>query len=1254
VSLRRDGSGHPIDGTEYTPDPGLFENKSEAAPERQPRQAKPAQAENERFHVSSLQGEPASWVIRNKKTGDVVYETDQRSVAEKVNTKKYEAVPIQQHLGELNDKLARRPLQRDGSGEPITGANDIEPASREGAASESGEALASLSPMKSVEANIHRGQKAMHDALLNKTSVHRAMHRPDLGWIDFEWGDEGGPVSKQGNRKGAKGIAHVLEARQRKDGMTEAQAIRFLTDDVPDVIANGEVVQPVREINGSRRVTLRYNGAEVALVKNKGSNAWTVTAYENGPMQSARDVSITDATQPGSTTTRTGLGADLGESIARDNGEAGNAKPKAFKTEEYTPETAPPELKAMADESRRAEAQYRDEQAGNAQLTRDLRHKSFIDGNRDAERLGLRAATDDLLRDAKNAPEVEYLADVDGLPEGVTVSAKTRKAANQGRLAGLYDPKTHRVFLFTDVVKTPEQARFTAMHEIAGHYGLRGLVKLFKDVKVGKKTAPEALNKALDMARQNPTIDALAKAVAKDREIADGHLATEEALADLAAAIRTGDFAKLQKRYKVAIPDAVRQGVQGAFRNFMERVKRIIRAMARRHDFSDAQVHELLEGAWRHVREGEGKAIDNVAPRASMEAQHEAFAAKTAPTYSDAIRKALSGDLTGGRGVHIGETPSVYQMLGLPDMPLATTATVIGKIHYDHGLTERQLNHLPEALTEPLAVFDSERAPGTLVAMLDMEANGEPVMVALHPNRKIGRVEVNRMASAYARGDRSVYRRWTKQGLLRYLTRERPESGTTSLLAGNRVREVVHQIRGAAKKRVPSERNVVKWWEVERGDDDEPLASITAEDYPPESFVRGDEDQPLPDDVPSRRPGESQADYTRRIFRRNKQDIKDAVSLARRERKIGRQNFRAMLAKQARARDITDAAFAQARKLFDQRDQDANLKAIDQWETERPVTDPHARAFFNLMQDAFDQRIAKIRELAPDALQNLIENYFPHIWEDTGKAGQWYASLTAKRPLAGNKSFLKQRTWPTLKKGMASGLKPVSTNPVDMVLLKLTQMDKFIAFHELRADMEARGWLKKVNAGERMPDGYAKVDDAAFRGRSTFIGADETGAEQAVSFGFDYAVPELIAKDMNGYLAPSLYRFRAWASLRTFENMLMAARLGWSLFHAGFTTLDNIVMHADVTAKQFLHGNVAGGLTTLVKTPLSVLWSPFEGHHLNRQWRAKAPADADTAAILQMLEEGGARWKMSQTDYNRALPQIIRSIRQKALGKTLK
>lgn len=51
--------------------------------------------------MSSL-NRTASWVIRHKATGDIVFETFNRRVVELLNTDKFEAVPILEYLQSLN------------------------------------------------------------------------------------------------------------------------------------------------------------------------------------------------------------------------------------------------------------------------------------------------------------------------------------------------------------------------------------------------------------------------------------------------------------------------------------------------------------------------------------------------------------------------------------------------------------------------------------------------------------------------------------------------------------------------------------------------------------------------------------------------------------------------------------------------------------------------------------------------------------------------------------------------------------------------------------------------------------------------------------------------------------------------------------------------------------------------------------------------------------------------------------------------
>lgn len=376
--------------------------------------------------------------------------------------------------------------------------------------------------------------------------------------------------------------------------------------------------------------------------------------------------------------------------------------------------------------------------------------------------------------------------------------------------------------------------------------------------------------------------------------------------------------------------------------------------------------------------------------------------------------------------------------------------------------------------------------------------------------------------------------------------------------------------------------------------------------------------------LPPRRPGEAREAYVRR-FSDTAAEVKAATSLRTQQKTIGRHAIREMLARRSRAMDTADAVFNEYRTLFDKTDPARNLANVDDWEAGRKVRDSTFRSFLSKMQDGFDERIARLHQLDPSALRNLITNYMPHLYKDPARAAGVFSSFVDRHSIAGDKSFLKPREWPTLRQAMESGLQPITTNPVDWVLAKYASMDKYAGMLELRKELADRGWLPKVGANEQPPFGFKRVADPAFNG---------------------VAVPETLARDITNYLDPGFSKYAAWRTLRGAQNFMVAADLGFSGFHAVFTSTDNVIMHMDVAARRAVIGDSRGAAAALVKGLTSVATAPFEGHKLSQQWRGIREADENTAAILDALERGGARWKMSTTEYQNAIPKVARWWRQ--------
>jgi len=124
--------------------------------------------------------------------------------------------------------------------------------------------------------------------------------------------------------------------------------------------------------------------------------------------------------------------------------------------------------------------------------------------------------------------------------------------------------------------------------------------------------------------------------------------------------------------------------------------------------------------------------------------------------------------------------------------------------------------------------------------------------------------------------------------------------------------------------------------------------------------------------------------------------------------------------------------------------------------------------------------VDRVHALGTGALKTFYENYFPHIWNDPTKARQVMASILAKRPLEGSKSFLQQRTHQLFTDGLEAGLTPVHDNPIDLWLLKKREVERYILGQSFVKEMKQAGLLKFVHAFSQKPEGYSTVNDRAF------------------------------------------------------------------------------------------------------------------------------------------------------------------------------
>lgn len=159
-----------------------------------------------------------------------------------------------------------------------------------------------------------------------------------------------------------------------------------------------------------------------------------------------------------------------------------------------------------------------------------------------------------------------------------------------------------------------------------------------------------------------------------------------------------------------------------------------------------------------------------------------------------------------------------------------------------------------------------------------------------------------------------------------------------------------------------------------------------------------------------------------------------------------------------------------------------NYAVMDAFERNRAALPAHLQDLARLFDAEFAWRVQAVQRIKPDAMQQLLANYFPHLWKNPDAKGTRaiMTEIAAKSPFHGSKAFLKQRSIPYFVEGLVRGLEPMSDNPVDLLLAKMHQMDKFLVAARVWEAQRASGELKYFPLGRKIPADRVIVDDPAF------------------------------------------------------------------------------------------------------------------------------------------------------------------------------
>lgn len=333
--------------------------------------------------------------------------------------------------------------------------------------------------------------------------------------------------------------------------------------------------------------------------------------------------------------------------------------------------------------------------------------------------------------------------------------------------------------------------------------------------------------------------------------------------------------------------------------------------------------------------------------------------------------------------------------------------------------------------------------------------------------------------------------------------------------------------------------------------------------------------------------------------------------------------------KLAKALDLLQSSTTLADKLFTRMTETERTDFMQKMDTGEQQTTKELQQVADAIKTMFEEKAKAVQALGTGALETVRENYFPHVWDKSEDARREISTRLSKRPLEGSKGFSKARVFEDINAGIEAGFKLVDTNPINLVFLKMAEMDKYINAHVALQAMEESGLVELIPAGEKMPEGYGDISGKYGMVTKRAHQDSATGVPDKLQ-SYRYIAREDVAQVFNNYLSPNLYNNKYVGKPFTVymkaANTLNQFQLGvFSAFHAGFTSLEAVISHAALGIKALTRGDFKEAGTYFMHAPAAWYLNPKLGNKVMKAWMGDEAAAREMPQIIQWLEMAGAR-----------------------------
>ncbi|MDR0515417.1 MAG: hypothetical protein LBH25_00020 [Fibromonadaceae bacterium] len=164
------------------------------------------------------------------------------------------------------------------------------------------------------------------------------------------------------------------------------------------------------------------------------------------------------------------------------------------------------------------------------------------------------------------------------------------------------------------------------------------------------------------------------------------------------------------------------------------------------------------------------------------------------------LEQQIDGSLPKGHIYELGKPGQILRKAGVPDLPIELNAATLAKksnpnYKNSHPFDLSEVKDLPQAIQDPIMIFDSKTRADSKVILTELKSNGVNFVVAMEMSRKKGSIEVNSIRSIYPKDNIA---HWIEDGLLKYENKEKASASMNERRSNSA--EVTHEAEASTNK----------------------------------------------------------------------------------------------------------------------------------------------------------------------------------------------------------------------------------------------------------------------------------------------------------------------------------------------------------------------------------------------------------------------------------------------------------------------